>query len=143
MKLSSLFLAGLCTVGVLAVLLLVLGVNFQRPIPMQGAGLYNPANELVVKGVVAEVRDFACPVGEGEVGTHLMLKTADRVVQVHLAPGRIMRSQKIKYSPGDQIDVLGAKMRFRESTDLIAREITRGNETIVFRDSVGKLMLVQ
>src|SRR5438445_11920729 len=43
MKLSSLFLAPIFAVAVIAVLLMVLGVNFRPPLPAQGAALYNPA----------------------------------------------------------------------------------------------------
>jgi len=43
MKLSSLFLATIFAVAVIAVLLMVLGVNFRPPLPAQGAALYNPA----------------------------------------------------------------------------------------------------
>jgi len=143
MRISSLLLAVFCAAGVLVVLLLGMGVNFHRPTPAQGADLYNPATEVVVKGVVAETRDFACPVSEGEVGSHLMLKTAEGVLQVHLAPGRIMRSQKLSFAVGDQITVIGSKVRIFGNQDLIAREITRGDESFVFRDSTGKLMLVQ
>jgi hypothetical protein len=37
---------------------------------------------------------------------------------------------------GSQSHMLGNK-------DLIAREITRGNETLVFRDPKGKLLITQ
>ena len=143
MKLSSLLLATIFAVAIIAVLLMVLGVNFHPPLPAHGAALYNPANEVLVKGVVAEVRDFACPVSDGEMGSHLMLNTAEGVVTVHLAPGRILRSQEIAFAPGDPITVVGSKVRIQGSSDIIAREITRGNELFVMRDHDGKLMLVQ
>lgn len=143
MKLSSLILGTLSAVAVIAVLLLVFGVSFHRPPAVQGAALYDPAQEVLVKGVVKDVREYACPVSEGEMGNHLMLQTANGVVEVHLAPGRVMRSLNLKFSPGEQIEVLGAKAPSLGRDDLIAREITRGNESIVFRDPHGKLMLVQ
>ena len=143
MRLSSLLLAVFCATAVLVLLLLGMGVNFRQPVPAQGADLYNPAREVIVKGAVAEVRDFACPVSEGEIGTHVMLKTPEGVLQVHLAPGRIMRSQKLSFAAGDEITVIGWKARVFGNNDLVAREITRGNEQFVFRDQTGKLMLVQ
>ena len=143
MRLSSLFLAAIFAVAVIAVLLMVLGVNFHSPVPAQGAALYNPANEVLVKGVVTEVREFACPVSEGEMGSHLMLNTANGVLTIHLAQGRILRSQQISFAPGDQIAVVGSKVRIQGSNGVIAREITRGNEIFMFRDRTGKLMLVQ
>jgi len=143
MKILSLLYGLVFAVAVIAVLLLVLGVGFHRPVTAQGAALYNPANEVVVKGIVQEEQDFDCPVSEGEVGSHLMLKTSAGVLQVHLAPVRIMSSQKLSFAPGDQIEVVGSKIRLEGKNGVIEREITRGNETIIFRDGQGKLLLVQ
>jgi len=143
MKLRSLLYGMVFAVVVISVLLLILGVGFHRPVSLQGTALYNAANEVMVKGVVQEVQEFDCPVSEGELGTHLMLKTTDGVLQVHLAPVRVMAGQKINFAPGDEIQVVGAKVRIQGKNGLIAREVTRGNEMFVFRDSVGKLMMVQ
>jgi len=143
MKLSSFLLGTIFAVAVIAVLLSIFGVSFHHPLATQGANLYDPGNEAVLKGTVQEVGDFACPVSEGEMGSHLMLKVNDRIIQVHLAPGRIMRSQNLHFTAGDQIEVMGAKFQFHGKTDIIAREITRGNESIMFRDHDGKLLLAQ
>jgi len=143
MQMKSLLYGMAFAVVILAVLLLVLGVNFQRPSSVQGAALYNPAEEVTLKGVVQDVQEFDCPVSEGELGSHLMLKTTDGVVQVHLAPVRIMSGQNIKFAPGDQIEVIGAKVRVAGKKGVIAREIVRGNEDLVFRDRAGNLLMVQ
>lgn len=143
MRMQSLLYGMAFAVVILAVLLLVLGVNFQRPATIQGAALYNPANEVTVRGVVQEIQEFDCPVSEGELGSHLLLKTADGVIQVHLAPVRIMTGQKLSFAPGDQIEVIGAKVKVAGKNGLIAREITRGNESLVFRDRNGVLLMVQ
>lgn len=143
MNLSSLLLAMFCAVVLFAVLLLSVGGSFHQPPAAQGAKLYNPANEVLLTGKVMETRDFACPVSEGELGSHVMLQTADGIVKIHLAPGRIMRSQKIQFTPGEEISVVGAKVRLFGEDDVIARQITRGNEQIFVRDPEGKLMLVQ
>jgi hypothetical protein len=121
---------------------LMLGINVHR-VPAQGAKLYNPGTEVTMKGVVAEVKDFACPVSEGEMGSHLMLKTGEEMVQVHLAPGRIMRSNKLSFGAGDQLTVIGSKVQLYGNNDVIAREIIRGNEDFVLRDREGNSMLVQ
>jgi hypothetical protein len=142
MKLSSIFLATFCAIVLIAVLMLMLGINVHR-VPAQGAKLYNPGTEVTIKGVVADVKDFACPVSEGEMGSHLMLKTGEEMVQVHLAPGRIMRSNKLSFGTGDQLTVIGSKVQLYGNKDVIAREIIRGNEDFVLRDREGNSMLVQ
>jgi hypothetical protein len=143
MKLSSLVVGAISAVAVIAVILMIAGVHFERPLAVQGAALYNPANEIVFKGVVREIQKYTCPVSEGEMGEHLVVQTEDGVLQVHLAPGRILRSQNISFAPGDQISVVGSRFRFHGNNDVIAREVTRGNENFVFRDHQGKLMLIQ
>ena len=141
--LLNILLAAFGGAALLVIVLLILGVSFRRPLPAQGAALYNPSTEATLKGVVSEVQTFACPVSEGEMGSHLMLKTNDGRVLVHLAPGRVMRTQKLKFAPGDQITVTGSRVRVLSSNDLIAREITRAGEAYVLRDQTGKLMMVQ
>lgn len=143
MKLSSFFLGTVFAIAVIAGLLLIVGVRFQSPPVGQGAALYNPASETFVKGVVRETRDFACPVSEGEIGSHLMLETAEGVVLVHLAPGRVMRSHQLGFAVGDQLQVVGSRVRVGGNQDIIAREITKGDAIYVFRDPEGKLLLVQ
>jgi hypothetical protein len=143
MKLSSLLIGAISAIAVIAVVLLIAGVHFERPLLVQGAALYNPANEIVLKGVVKEIKEYSCPVSEGEMGEHLVVKTEDGAVQVHLAPGRVLRSQKITFAPGDQLSIVGSRFRLHGDNDVIAREITRGNENFVFRDHEGKLMLIQ
>jgi hypothetical protein len=64
-------------------------------------------------------------------------------MEIHLAPARVMRSQKFTFSPGDQIEVLGSKMKIRGKESIIAREVTRGNESFFIRDHEGKLLLIQ
>jgi len=143
MKLLSLVWGLVFAVVVVCVLLLVFGVSFHRPSAVQGTALYNPANEATVKGSVQQVEEVDCPVSEGELETHLTLQTADGVVEVHLAPARLLRSQKISFATGDQLEVVGAKVRLSWQDGIIAREITRGNESIIFRDHDGKVLLVQ
>jgi hypothetical protein len=139
MKLSSMFLAMFCAVVIIAGLLMVLGVNLRGPLP-QGAALYDPATEVMVSGVVTELREYACPVSEGELGDHVMLRTSDGLIQVHLAPGRVMRKQKLSFAVGDQLTVTGSKVKRLGKNDIIAREITRGNEDYILRDRTGTLM---
>ena len=143
MKISSLLYGMVFAVVVLVVLLLIMGVNFNRPVSAQGAALYNAADEVVVGGRVQEVQEFDCPVSEGELASHLMLKTKDGVLQVHLAPVRIMAGQKLSFAPDDQIEVVGSKIRLNGKNGVIAREISRGKETFIFRDRQGTLLLVQ
>lgn len=142
MKPFSLLLGSILSVAVIAMLLLTFGVKPRGPTE-QGAALYNIATESTLKGVVRAVEDYTCAVSENEIGRHLRLQTATGMVEVHLAPARVMRSQKFTFSPGDQIEVLGSKLSLQGQDSIIAREITRGNESFFIRDREGKLLVVQ
>jgi hypothetical protein len=141
MKPFSIFLGLFLSIVVIAVLLVAFGVKM-RPAD-QAATAYNPAAETSLTGTVREIDDFTCPVAESEVGRHLWLQTAGGVVRVHLAPSRILRGQHIDFSPGERIQVIGAKARVQGADDLIAREIVRGQESFIFRDHQGKLFMQQ
>ena len=142
MKPFSLLLGTILAVAVLGTLLLTFGVKPRGPTE-QGAALYNVATETSIKGVVRGVEDFTCPVSESEIGRHIRLQTDNGMLQVHLAPARVMRSQVFSFSPGDQIEVVGSRVRLQGNDTLIAREITRGNESFFVRDRQGQLLLVQ
>ena len=142
MKPFSLLLGSILSVAVIAVLLLTFGVKPRGPTE-QGTALYNVATETTVKGVVRAVEDFTCPVSEAEIGRHLLLQTASGRFQIHLAPARVMRSQKFSFSPDDQIEVVGSKLSLQGQDSIIARDITRGNESFFICDRAGKLLLIQ
>jgi len=141
MKPFSLLLGSILSVAVIAVLLLTFGM---KPGPSeQGAALYNVATENTVKGTVRAVEDYTCPVSENEMGRHLRMQSATGTMEIHLAPARVMRSQKFSFSPGDQIEVLGSRVKIQGQESIIAREVTRGNETFFIRDRQGRLLLIQ
>jgi DNA/RNA endonuclease YhcR with UshA esterase domain len=141
MKPFSLLLGSILSVAVIAVLLLTFGM---KPGPSeQGTALYNVATENTVKGTVRAVEDYTCPVSENEMGRHLRMQSATGTMEIHLAPARVMRSQKFSFSPGDQIEVLGSRVKIQGQESIIAREVTRGNETFFIRDRQGRLLLIQ
>lgn len=143
MKWFSVVFGMVLAVAVIAVLLLIFGVKFQNPSSVQGAALYDPNTEITITGTVDQVSEFACPVSEGEIGSHLVVKTADRTYVVHLLPSRIMRSQKLVFKPGEKVQVVGSQPPHLERDAIIAREIVRGDETLVFRDHQGNPMMKQ
>ncbi len=138
MKPKCFLLGMLGGVALIALLLLVFGVRFTSDVMA-----YDPSKVIDAKGVVVATEDFACPASQGELGAHLTLKTADGEYEVHLAPARIMRSLNWKFQPGQQLEVLGAKVKFHGKPGLLARQITTGNEIYTLRDPNGVLVIKQ
>ena len=68
-----------------------------------------------------------------------MLKAENgTVVEVHLAPTKFMKEYGLVVVPGDNVEVLGSSVTIDGTAALVAREITHGQETLVFRDAAGK-----
>jgi hypothetical protein len=95
---------------------------------------YDPATEATVAGTVKEVQEFWCPLSDDR-GLHLVLKTDNGDVLIHIAQARFLRRQDISFRAGDKVQVLGSKVK---SDTYIARQVNRGSETFFFRDPQGK-----
>jgi hypothetical protein len=135
---KSLLLGMLGGAALIALLLLVFGVRFTADV--MG---YDPSREVNTVGTIVSTEDFACPATQGELGEHVMLKTAEGEYEVHLAPARIMRSLKWNFEPGQQVQVIGSKVVFHGKPGLLARRIMRGDELFTIRDSHGMLLVKQ
>src|ERR1700739_2804905 len=93
---------------------------------------YDPANEVTIKGVVQEVKDFQCPVSGG-MGAHLVVKTEKGLVTVHLALSKFLGEYGFSFAKGDQVEVIGAKAKVGDDENaILARKIERGNQTFAF-----------
>jgi hypothetical protein len=104
-------------------------------IGQRGMRTYDPSTETTVKGTVEQVKQVSGR--HGWNGTHLMLKTEAGTVEVHAGPSSYIASQEFSFAPGDEVEVLGSKVKFGDGEALIAREIKHGNKTLVLRDAQG------
>lgn len=86
--------------------------------------------------MVQDVQEFYCPISD-EQEVHLKLRTDAGTLQLHVGPGRFLRSQQIKFENGDQIEALGSALRYMGADALLVREITRDNEVYIVRDHAG------
>jgi len=99
---------------------------------------YDVANEVTIRGVIDEVKDFQCPVSGG-MGAHLVVKTDKGLVTVHLALSKFMSEYGLSFAKGDEVVITGIKAKVGDDENaILARKIERGNQTFVFRDKEGK-----
>jgi len=120
------------------VLIIVPAAAAQKSEPGVAVPKYDPAAEATFKGTVEEVRDRQCPVSGG-MGSHLILKLATGdTIEVHLASTKFLKNYDLVFNKGDVVTVVGTKVQFEGVETIFAREVTRGNETFVFRDKSGK-----
>ena len=121
-------------VGVLF-LLAMSAASAQAP---AGVPKYDVANEVTLKGVVQEVKDFQCPVSGG-MGAHLVVKTDKGLVTVHLALSKFLSDYGFSFGKGDEVVITGVKAKVGDDENaILARKIDRGNQTLTFRDKDGK-----
>ena len=105
--------------------------------PRQRAPAYDSSDEVSVQGIVQDVQQFYCPIS-GEQGTHLIVKTENGTVQVHVAPTRFLRSNNLSFNRGDEIQVIGSRIVYQGHEAMIARSITRADQTVAFREPNGR-----
>jgi hypothetical protein len=105
--------------------------------PRQRAPAYDSSDEVSVQGIVQDVQQFYCPIS-GEQGTHLVVKTENGTVQVHIAPTRFLRSNNLSFNRADEIQVVGSRIVYQGHDAMIARSITRAGQTVAFREPNGR-----
>ena len=96
---------------------------------------YDPHTETKMKGTVEEVR--LPPKGSEKEIAHLMVKNGTEIVDVYLCPKSFLEEMGVVFSKGDEIAVTGSKVK-QDGADLVlAREVVKGNDTLVLRDDKG------
>ncbi|HYN16084.1 MAG TPA: hypothetical protein VES66_09905 [Terriglobales bacterium] len=119
-------------------ILVVLTVTLTWAQAPASAPKYDLANEVTIKGVVQEVKDFQCPVSGG-MGAHLVVKTDKGTVTVHLALSKFLSEYGFGFAKGDEIQIIGVKAKVGDDENaILARKIERGNQSFTFRDKTGK-----
>jgi hypothetical protein len=94
---------------------------------------YDRASEIKIKGVIDDIRDTP---GEFE-GTHLLVKTDTGTLLVCLAPAEFLKEIDASFKKGDLVEVTGSKSTGADGEEILAREVTIGNNTTTLRDDDG------
>jgi hypothetical protein len=119
----------------LSVSTLVLTAAISIPAMAASDPVYNPATVVAVSGVVTNVREV--PAGQPLDGVHVAVKTRDGVVDVYLGPKQFMKFLKADVEAGDEIRVMGSRVKSTSGDVILAREVSDGRETIELRDLYG------
>jgi DNA/RNA endonuclease YhcR with UshA esterase domain len=114
-----------------SIVTLVLGLSipatpsFAAQAQAKGAGVpkYDVALEAKFKGVEEEVKDRECPISGGGMGSHFMIKADGKLVEVHIAPTKFVKSYEVAFQKGDIVEITGMKVEFQGVDAILAREI--------------------
>jgi hypothetical protein len=107
--------------------------------PAKKAPEYDPKAEVTIKGVVEDFHESKM-LGD-HPGLHLIVKTTPETetegetVEVHACPVRFMSELEFTIEKGDELTIVGS--RPEAGGVLIAREITKGQTSLILRDKTG------
>jgi hypothetical protein len=96
---------------------------------------YDLQAEMKTKGVIDEVNVLS--VGTRKDFTELIIKNGDDKIHIYLCPKPFEEEMGISFSKGDQIAVTGSKVKHNAADVILARELVKGQDTLVFRDAKG------
>jgi hypothetical protein len=97
---------------------------------------YDSATEIKMKGIVDDLK--LPPKGQEKEVAHLLLKSGDDMIDIYLCPKSFIDAMGVTFSKGDSIAFTGSKVK-QDGTDVIlARELVKGQDTLVLRDDKGK-----
>lgn len=99
--------------------------------------MYDPKTVETLSGAVVSVEETPSMRGMSSYGVHLLLKTDQETISVHLGPGWFIENQDIPIAPNDTIQVKGSRITFEGEPTLIAAEVVKGDKVLKLRDDSG------
>ena len=97
---------------------------------------YDLQTEMKTKGVVDEINLLT--VGSRKDFTELIIKTGSDKLHIYLCPKPFQEEIGVSFVKGDEISVTGSKVKQETSDVILARELVKGTDTLMFRDDKGK-----
>jgi hypothetical protein len=96
---------------------------------------YDLATETKMKGTIQELK---LPEKSAKEAARLTLKSGDTTIDVYLCPKSFLDDMGSNLAKGDEVNLTGSKVK-QDGADLIlAREVSKGSDTLVLRDDKGK-----
>jgi hypothetical protein len=96
---------------------------------------YDLHTEMKTKGTVDEVN--LLPLGSKKDLTELIIKNGEDKIHIYVCPKTFEEEMGISFSKGDEISVMGSKVKQEALEVILARELVKGTDTLVFRDDKG------
>ena len=125
-----------------------MGAGNGQGVRMMRSPAYDDKTEISVSGTIEEVQQLTrqhmnvggarwknCPADWS--GIHLVLKTDKESLLVHVGPSLYLESHGVSLQKGDNLAIVGSRVQYQGSNFVIAREITKGNQSLPLRDPKG------
>jgi len=120
---------------VLSVFVTLSGIAFAQKVD---APKYDAKTEVHLdKAVVQDIQEVTLPNGQHRV--MLSVKNGNDPYDVSLSPKAYLEVMDASFKQGDAVQITGSKVTDSEGkTIILAREIVKGGDTLVFRDKSGE-----
>ena len=105
------------------------------PANNNSAPKYDLKAETKINGAVEETKLFEFATRKDFV--ELVIKSNDGKVVVYVCPKPFQDELGISFNKGEVITITGAKVKHEESDVILARELVKGQDTILLRDDKG------
>ena len=96
---------------------------------------YDLSTESKIKATIEEVK-LPAKGSEKEIA-HLLVKVGTETFDVYLCPKAFLDDMGITFSQGEEIVLTGSRVKQGDADLILAREVVRGNDTLVLRDEKG------
>ncbi len=123
-----------CKVMVAILLIVMLAALGMAQTEASATLKYDVAKEATLKGNIDDIKEIASAKGPS---LHLLVKAGSEITEVYLCPNAFLRELAFNFAKGDQVTIVGSKVKVDNVDVVLAREVTRGNDTLTLRDKKG------
>jgi hypothetical protein len=100
--------------------------------------VYDASKEVTIEGTVHSIS--AKSISGKPLGAHLMISTAQGLVDAHLGSFAMQGSRPLSVNPGEQVKVVGVMTTVKRSQFLLARTVQTSSQTFVIRNQHGAML---
>ena len=116
---------------------LLLAATPNKVAPAEEQPAYDSATMVDVLAVVTDIREV--PRGSPLAGIHLILKEESGVLDAYLGPKDFVKQFEINFVKGDEVQVIGSKVKMASGVYVVlAREVRKGETTLYCRRKKGE-----
>ena len=111
------------------------GLSQKAPLADSSLPKYDLQTEAKTDGVVDEVNQLS--VGTRKDFTELIIKSGADKLHIYVSPKPFQEEIGVSFAKGDHVSVTGSKVKQEASEVILARELVKGTDTLMFRDNKG------
>jgi hypothetical protein len=96
---------------------------------------YDHQTEMKTTGVIDEVKLLT--LGSRKDFVQLIVKHGDDKLPIYVCPKPFQEEMGVTFGKGDEVSVTGSKVKQDTAEVILARELVKGTDTLMFRDDKG------